>query len=102
MATRLAPKPLHTLLALLPSMPRSMLARLIARLIERLDDMDGDADLEDDDPAGGSADDVGEVEDYVGGHPKPPHLPPPLRRVATIDVEHDRIRRHLRRVKRRC
>lgn len=71
MATRLQPMPLDALLAVLPSMPRPILTRLSARLIERLDELDGDEDLEDDDPAGGSADDVGEVEDYEGGHPNP-------------------------------
>lgn len=101
MATRYEPQPLDALLTVLPSMPRPMLARLTARLIERLDEMDSDPDLEDDDPAGGSVDDVGEVEDYEGGHPNPPHYPPPPRRVAPIDVELGRIRRHLRRVKRR-
>lgn len=60
------------MLRVLPSMPRPMLARLTARLIERLDELDGDPDLEDDDPSGGSADDVGEVEDYEGGHPNAP------------------------------
>ncbi len=93
--------PLDALLAVLPSMPRPILTRLTARLIERLDELDGDEDLEDDDPAGGSADDVGEVEDYIGGHPNPPHYPPPPRRVVTVDAELVRVRRHLRRMTRR-
>ena len=62
MATRYQPQPLDALLAVLPSMPRPILTRLTARLIERLDELDGDEDLEDDDPAGGSADDVGELD----------------------------------------
>ncbi|WP_324748799.1 hypothetical protein SH591_08760 [Sphingomonas sp. LY54] len=46
--------PLDALLAAIPSLPRPVLARLVARSIERMDEMDGDPDLEDDDPAGGN------------------------------------------------
>lgn len=58
--------PLSAALAIIPSLPRPLLSRLVARAIERLDEMDGDADLEqddwpeEDDPSGGSADDEGE------------------------------------------
>ena len=40
---------LPTLLSVIPSLPRPVLARLTARMIERLDELDGDPDLEDDD-----------------------------------------------------
>lgn len=56
--------PLDMLLASVPSLPRPILARLAARMIERLDELDGDPDLEDDDPAGGAADDGGELEEW--------------------------------------
>jgi hypothetical protein len=47
MATRAyEPAPLDSLLAVLPSLPRPLLARLTARLIDRLDELDGDPDLE--------------------------------------------------------
>ena len=35
------------LLALIPSLPRPVLARLTNRLIDRMDELDGDSDLED-------------------------------------------------------
>lgn len=44
--------PLDVLLSALPSLPRPVLSRLVARAIDRLDEMDGDPDLEDDDPPG--------------------------------------------------
>lgn len=48
MATRLeAAAPLDRLFAVLPSLPRPLLARLTARLIERLDEIDGDPDASD-------------------------------------------------------
>jgi hypothetical protein len=53
--------PLDLLLASVPSLPRAILARLTARMIERLDELDGDPDLEDDDPAGAD-DDLGEAD----------------------------------------
>lgn len=56
--------PLDAMLAVLPSLPRPLLARLTQRLIDRMDEIDGDPDLEDDDPAGGSADDTGEIEEW--------------------------------------
>lgn len=48
MGTRLEPaaQPLDRLFAVLPSMPRPILARLTAQLIERLDELDGDTDVE--------------------------------------------------------
>jgi hypothetical protein len=52
---------LEVLLSALPSLPRSLLARLTARMIERLDEMDGDPELEDDDPGGGNVEDEGET-----------------------------------------
>ncbi len=60
--------PLDMLLASVPSLPRAILARLTARMIERLGELDGDPELEDDDPAG--ADD-----DYGEGDPA---LPEPV------------------------
>lgn len=53
--------PLDLLLASVPSLPRAILARLTARMLERLDELDGDPDLEDDDPAGAD-DDLGEAD----------------------------------------
>ena len=44
-------------LALIPSMPRPVLKRLVARMIDRLDEIDGNADLEDDDADTGAEDD---------------------------------------------
>ncbi|NML94726.1 hypothetical protein [Novosphingobium olei] len=64
------------------ALPVDMLADAIARLsrdeiealtehlIDRLDTLDGDPDLEDDDPAGGNPEDVGE-HDYSRGLPRP-------------------------------
>ena len=40
MASRYAPAPLDMLLAVLPSIPRPILARLTARLIERMDEIE--------------------------------------------------------------
>jgi len=37
--------PLNVALAIVPTLPRPILARLVARAIERLDELDGDADL---------------------------------------------------------
>lgn len=56
--------PVVALLAVIPSLPRAELARLTERLIDRMDEMDDDPDFEDDDPSGGSADDVGEIEGW--------------------------------------
>lgn len=70
MATRLEPMPLDSFLAVLPSLPRPLLARLTARLIDRLDELDGDPDLEDGNDL--ELTDEREVEDYDGGHPNPP------------------------------
>jgi hypothetical protein len=39
--------PLAAMLAIIPRLPRPLLARLAARLIERLNEIDGDPDLED-------------------------------------------------------
>lgn len=52
--------PFPAALGVVLSQPRPVLARLAARLIERLDEIDGEPDMEDDDPAGGSIDDEGE------------------------------------------
>jgi hypothetical protein len=48
--------PLDVLLASVPSLPRALLSRLTARMIERMDELDGDPELEDDDPAGADHD----------------------------------------------
>lgn len=40
--------PLNVALAVIPSLPRPLLARLVTRAIERLDEIDGDPDVEDD------------------------------------------------------
>ena len=48
--------PLNLLLSTLPSLPRPMLARLVTAAIDQMDELDGDADLEDDDPAGDPCD----------------------------------------------
>lgn len=48
----------------IPSLPRAELERLAERVIETMDDLDGDPDLEDDDPAGGNVEDEGEPEDW--------------------------------------
>ncbi len=50
--TRPEQAPLDVVLSAIPSLPRALLARLVERAIECLDEMDGDPDLEDDDPAG--------------------------------------------------
>lgn len=44
--------PLDIVLSAIPSLPRAELARIAERMIDRLDELDGDPDLEDDDPAG--------------------------------------------------
>lgn len=44
--------PLDIALAVIPSLPRAVLARLVERAIDRLDEIDGDADREEDDPSG--------------------------------------------------
>ena len=63
--------PLNVALAIVPTLPRPVLARLVARAIERLDELEGDADLEpevteqDDEP---EIDDEPEVDDHGGGN----------------------------------
>ena len=63
--------PLDIALAVLPTLPRPLLARLVANAIDRLDTMDGDADLEpevterDDEP---EFDDEPEEDDHGGGN----------------------------------
>ncbi len=52
--------PLDLILSAIPSLPRPILSRLTARLIDHLDELDGDTDLEDDDPA--------EEDDHAGGN----------------------------------
>lgn len=42
--------PLSAALSIIPSLPRPLLSRLVTRAIERLDEIDGEPDLEDDDP----------------------------------------------------
>lgn len=44
--------PLDIALAVIPSLPRAVLARLVERAIDRLDEIDGDPDREEDDPSG--------------------------------------------------
>ena len=62
--------PLNVALAILPTLPRPLLARLVAHAIDRLDALDGDTDLEpevteqDDDP---EVDDEPEQDDHGGG-----------------------------------
>ena len=46
----MASPPLDTLLGAIPSLPRPILDRLVERAIDYMDEIDGDADLEDDDP----------------------------------------------------
>lgn len=48
---------LAAMFAVIPSLPRPLLARLTARLIDRMDEIDGDPDLEDDDPDSSVEDD---------------------------------------------
>lgn len=43
--------PLDVLLSMIPSLPRAALSRLTERAIDRMDEMDGDPDSEDEDPA---------------------------------------------------
>ena len=50
--------------ATIPSLSRAELSQLTTRMIDRMDAIDGEPDLEDDDPAGGSADDTGEIEPW--------------------------------------
>jgi hypothetical protein len=54
--------PLSAALAIIPSLPRPLLSRLVARAIERLDEIDGDPDLEPDDPG----EDNGDAEQEQG------------------------------------
>ena len=58
--------PLDLLRWSFPSLPRATLARLVERAIDRMDEMDGDPDLEDDDPAGDPLDERGEAPDDAG------------------------------------
>ena len=63
--------PLEVALAVLPTLPRPLLARFVANAIDRLDVMDGEADLEpevteqDDEP---EIDDPDEEDDHSGGN----------------------------------
>ena len=50
------PLPLEAALAMLPSLPRPVLSRLVTRMIEHIDSLDGDTDLEEDDPDTGAED----------------------------------------------
>lgn len=52
--------PVDFLLRAAMRLPRPAIERLTAGLIDGLDDLDGDPDLEDDDPAGGNVEDEGE------------------------------------------
>lgn len=65
MATRIehADQPLDSLLAILPSMPRPVLARLTARLIEQMDLIDGDPDEQQSD--GDELDYNGSEDDFI-------------------------------------
>ena len=75
--------PLNVALAVVPNLPRPLLARLVARAIDRLDEIDGDHDLEpevteqddepelddepeEDDPGGGNVEDEGERPEAEG------------------------------------
>ena len=64
--------PLSVALSVIPSLPRPLLARLVARAIERLDEIDGDCDVEEDDPPEDEHDreliDEREPELYEGGY----------------------------------
>jgi hypothetical protein len=51
-----APTPLYAILGTIPALPRPILRALATRIIERLDEIDGDPDLEDDDPDTGVED----------------------------------------------
>lgn len=78
--------PLDTLLAVLPTLPRPLLARVAARLIDRLDEIDGDPDMEEDNEDRGI--DTGEP-DY---RPPPSHMRTHLRRLygpGCIDSDSD-------------
>jgi hypothetical protein len=57
--------PLNVALAVLPTLPRPLLAPLVANAIERLDAIDGDADLE---PEVTEQDDEPEMDDHCGGN----------------------------------
>lgn len=52
--------PIDLLLSAIPSLPRQLLDRLVERAIDRIDELDGEPDLEDDDPAGANCEDEGE------------------------------------------
>lgn len=56
--------PLDVALAVIPSLPRALLARLVERAIEHLDAMAGDCDLEEDDPSGDPLD-RGELDEGI-------------------------------------
>lgn len=62
--------PFNMLSEAIERLSRAELEDLTERLIGRLDAIDGDPDLEDDDPAGGNPEDVGEY-DYARGLPLP-------------------------------
>ena len=51
-AGRASPLPLALLSEALPRLSRNALEGLVESLIDRLDEIDGDADLEEDDPSG--------------------------------------------------
>jgi hypothetical protein len=55
--------PLDVLLSMIPGLPRAALSRLTERAIDRMDELDGDCDLEDDDPDACAASD----DDIRGG-----------------------------------
>lgn len=62
-ARRTASGPFFRLLAdTIGRLTRAELEALTESIIDRLDALDGDPDLEDDDPAGGNSEDVGELE----------------------------------------
>lgn len=54
------------LAAVLERMSRSRLEQLAEAIISHLDELDGDVDIEDDDPAGGDLDDMGEYDSEDG------------------------------------
>ena len=69
------PSPRTSINAGLTAAERKAVKAEIERLIAALDALDGDCDLEEDDPAGGNVEDVCQVEDW---RPDGFRLPPPL------------------------
>lgn len=65
-----SPPSLDAMLSAIPSLPRAALARLVQKAIDRMDDIDGDPDLEEDDPAGGDVcDELHDVREHYQPRP---------------------------------